>query len=83
MVTSEEWENLAKGVEAESGEKIEWRTHAEIDDAEERRAEEISAYAPGIMTSTWRRGAFRGMEGEWLDENGTPHKSIRQLTSNP
>jgi hypothetical protein len=36
MVTSEEWENLAKGVEAEFGEKIEWRTHDEIDDAEER-----------------------------------------------
>jgi len=33
MVTSEEWENFAKAVEAESGEKIEWRTE---DDAEER-----------------------------------------------
>ena len=33
MVTAEEWENLAKAVEAESGEKIEWRTE---DDAEER-----------------------------------------------
>jgi hypothetical protein len=30
MVTSEEWENLAKAVEAESGGKIEWRTHDEI-----------------------------------------------------
>ena len=36
MVTSEERENLAKAVEAESGEKIEWRTHDEIGDAEER-----------------------------------------------
>jgi len=36
MVTSEEWENLAKAVEAESGEQIEWRTHDEIDDAEEK-----------------------------------------------
>jgi hypothetical protein len=36
MVTSEEWENLAKAVEEESGEKIEWRTHDEVDDAEEK-----------------------------------------------
>jgi hypothetical protein len=36
MVTSEEWENLAKAVEAESDEKIEWRTHDEIADAEEK-----------------------------------------------
>jgi Arc/MetJ-type ribon-helix-helix transcriptional regulator len=36
MVTSEEWENLAKAVEAESGEKIEWRTDDEIADAEEK-----------------------------------------------
>ncbi len=36
MVTSEEWENLAKAVEAESGERVEWRTHDEIDDAEEK-----------------------------------------------
>jgi hypothetical protein len=26
----EEWENLAKAVEAESGERIEWRTDDEI-----------------------------------------------------
>ena len=36
MVTSEEWENLAKAVEAESGEKVEWRTDDEIEDAEEK-----------------------------------------------
>jgi len=36
MVTSEGWENLAKAVEAESGEKIEWRTDDEIDDDEEK-----------------------------------------------
>lgn len=36
MVTSEEWEHLAKAVEAESGERVEWRTHDEIDDAEAR-----------------------------------------------
>jgi len=31
-VTSEEWENLAKPIEAESGEKVEWRTLDEIAD---------------------------------------------------
>jgi hypothetical protein len=31
-----EWENLSKAVEAESGEKIEWRTDDEIADAEEK-----------------------------------------------
>ena len=36
MVTSEEWENLAKAVEAESGQKIEWRTHDEIFDDEDQ-----------------------------------------------
>jgi hypothetical protein len=36
MVTAEEWENLAEAVEAESGEKIEWRTVDEIADAEEK-----------------------------------------------
>ena len=36
MVTSEEWQNLAKAVEAESGEKVEWRTHDEIADTEEK-----------------------------------------------
>lgn len=36
MVTSEQWENLAKAVEAESGEKIEWCTDDEIADAEEK-----------------------------------------------
>jgi hypothetical protein len=36
MVTSREWENLSKAVEAESGEKIEWRTDDEIADAEEK-----------------------------------------------
>jgi len=36
MLTFEEWENLANAVEAESGERVEWRTHDEIDDAEER-----------------------------------------------
>jgi hypothetical protein len=35
MVTEEEWTNLAKAVEAESGQKIEWRTHDEILDAED------------------------------------------------
>jgi len=30
MVTCEEWENLAKAVVAECGERIEWRTHDEI-----------------------------------------------------
>jgi len=36
MITSEGWENLAKAVESESGEKVEWRTHDEIADVEER-----------------------------------------------
>jgi hypothetical protein len=36
VVTSEEWENLSKAVESESGEKIEWRKHDEILDAEDR-----------------------------------------------
>lgn len=36
MVTSEEWETLAKAVQAESGEKVEWRTHDEIDDEAEK-----------------------------------------------
>jgi hypothetical protein len=36
MVTSEEWENLAKAVEAESGEQIEWRTDDEITDTAEK-----------------------------------------------
>lgn len=36
MVTAEEWTNLAHAVEAESGQKIEWRTHDELADAEER-----------------------------------------------
>jgi hypothetical protein len=40
MVTSEEWENLAKAVEAESGQKIEWRTHDEIMDAEDAANQE-------------------------------------------
>jgi hypothetical protein len=31
-----EWENLSKAVEAESVEKIEWRTDDEIADAEEK-----------------------------------------------
>jgi hypothetical protein len=35
MVTSEEWQNLAKAVKAESGQKIEWRTHDEIMDADD------------------------------------------------
>ena len=35
MVTSEEWEKLAKAVKAESGQKIEWRTHDEIMDADD------------------------------------------------
>jgi hypothetical protein len=35
MVTSEEWENLAKAVKAESGQKVEWRTHDEVLDAED------------------------------------------------
>lgn len=34
MVTAEEWTNLAHAVEAESGQKIEWRTHNELLDAE-------------------------------------------------
>jgi hypothetical protein len=40
MVTSEEWQNLAKAVKAESGQKIEWRTHEEILDAEDRARSE-------------------------------------------
>ena len=36
MVTSQEWENLSKAVEAESGEKIEWRTNDEIADFEKK-----------------------------------------------
>ena len=36
MVTSEEWENLTKAVETESGEKVEWRTDDEIAEAEEK-----------------------------------------------
>jgi len=36
MVTSEEWENLADAVEAESGLKIEWRTQDELLDIEDR-----------------------------------------------
>jgi hypothetical protein len=36
MVTSEEWANLAKAVEAESGLKIQWRTHDELLDIEDR-----------------------------------------------
>lgn len=36
MVTSEEWEKLAKAVKAESGQKIEWRTHDEILDDEDQ-----------------------------------------------
>jgi hypothetical protein len=35
MLSAEEWENLAKAVDAESGERVEWRTHDEIDDAQE------------------------------------------------
>ena len=37
MVTEEEWANLANAVEAESGQKIEWRTHDELEllDAED------------------------------------------------
>jgi len=38
MVTSEEWENLATAVEAESVKKIEWATDDEIADAEEKAA---------------------------------------------
>jgi hypothetical protein len=40
MVTSEEWEKLAKAVKAESGQKIEWRTHDEIMDAEDATNQE-------------------------------------------
>ena len=40
MLTSEEWENLAKAVEAVSGQKIEWRTHDEIMDAEDEAHQE-------------------------------------------
>ena len=36
MVTSEEWENLTKAVETESGEKVEWRTDDEFAEAEEK-----------------------------------------------
>jgi hypothetical protein len=36
MVTSEEWANLASAFEAESGVKIEWRTHDELLDIEDR-----------------------------------------------
>jgi hypothetical protein len=36
MITSEEWETIARAVAAESGEKIEWRTDDEIADAEEK-----------------------------------------------
>jgi hypothetical protein len=36
MLTSEEWQNLADAVEAEGGDKVEWRTHDEIDDEEEK-----------------------------------------------
>jgi hypothetical protein len=39
MVTTEEWENLAKAVEAESGKKIEWRTHDQILDTEDQSKE--------------------------------------------
>ena len=36
MVTVEEWTNLAHAVETESGRKIEWRTHDELLNAEDR-----------------------------------------------
>jgi len=36
MLTSEEWEHLAKAIEAESGERVDWRTHDEIVDAEKQ-----------------------------------------------
>jgi len=38
MVTEGEWANLANAVEAESGQKIEWRTHDELEllDAEDQ-----------------------------------------------
>lgn len=36
MVTSEEWEKLAKAVEAQSGKRVEWRTDDEIVDAERK-----------------------------------------------
>ena len=36
MVTVEEWENLAKAVEADSGQKIEWRTQDELEDARDQ-----------------------------------------------
>ena len=36
MVTADEWTNLAHAVETESGQKIEWRTHDELADAEDR-----------------------------------------------
>jgi hypothetical protein len=35
MVTPEEWKKLAKAVQAECGQKIEWRTHDEIMDADD------------------------------------------------
>jgi len=40
MVTEEEWANLANAVEAESGQKIEWRTHDELLDAEDQANQE-------------------------------------------
>ena len=42
MVTEEEWANLANAVEAESGQKIEWRTHDELEllDAEDQANQE-------------------------------------------
>jgi hypothetical protein len=40
MVTEEEWTNLANAVEAESGQKIEWRTHDELLDAEDQANQE-------------------------------------------
>ncbi len=36
MVISEEWKNLAKAVEAEAREKIEWRRHDELLSAEDQ-----------------------------------------------
>jgi hypothetical protein len=30
MLTSQEWERLARAVESESGERVEWRTHDEL-----------------------------------------------------
>jgi hypothetical protein len=35
MVTPEEWKKVAKAVQAECGQKIEWRTHDEIMDADD------------------------------------------------